>query len=346
MTSRIAAGRIIGRAQATPGRRLALLIICISCYALVSLWPFTWNPPRLVENGARWTADGSLRFASPGLAITPSSPAWLATVQETGRLEITLTVRPLGPGQRDAHILSIAGNGYDHNLHVTQHGDHLLLWLRRACRSAGVLPRRCRSTVRLENIFEAGRRVELAISIGPGRLMLNADGARVMESELPPDALRPWDDRHRLSLGNDVSGNRPWLGEITHVSVGTPAGERDYLMPSRIALPESYWSVEREPKLVPFRYVPPRDALNNLVLYMPFGILLALLGYRQGPWASLWAFAMIGSVSLVMEAMQLFVATRTPSITDWILNVAGGTLAFAACHLLWRRRRGRRTDTP
>jgi VanZ family protein len=343
MTSRVAVGRVLRRARATPGRRLSLLMICILSYALVSLWPFTWSPPRLVDNGARWATDGSLHFASPGLAITPTAPGWLAIVQETGRLEVTLAVRPLESSQGDANILSIGRNIYDSNLHLAQQGSHLLVRLRRACRNHGVWPRRCQSTVRASNVFEAGQRVELAISIVPGRLLLRADG-HTMESDLPPDALRLWDDRYRLSLGNDVSGSRPWLGEIARATVGTPGGERDYLMPSRLTLPEVYWSVEREPKLVPFRYVPPRDALNNFILYMPFGILLALLGYRQGSWAALLAFAVIGSASLVMEAMQLFVASRTPSITDLLLNTAGGTLAFAACHLSWRRRHGRQAD--
>jgi len=339
MSSPVALGGLLRRARATPVRRLSLVLIAVLSYALVSLWPFTWDPPRLVDNGARWTTDGSLRFETPGLALTPTAPAWLPAVAQTGRLEITLGARPFASSQNGAHILSISRSSYDHALHLAQQGRHLVVRLHRACRSQGLWPRRCESTVRARNVFAAGQRVELAVSIAPGHLRLRVDGADVMENDLPPDALRPWDGRHRLTLGNDVSGNRPWLGEVTRLAVRASAGGHDDLVSSGVVMPDRYWHLGREPKLVPFRHVPPRDAVNNLIFYMPLGMLLALLRVGQGPYAVIWAFLLIGGVSVVMETMQVFVATRTPSITDSILNAVGGTLGFLACHLLSRSRR-------
>jgi glycopeptide antibiotics resistance protein len=62
----------------------------------------------------------------------------------------------------------------------------------------------------------------------------------------------------------------------------------------------------------------------NLLGFIPFGMILAMM-LRQP--RSLLAFAaMCGVMSLSIETGQVFLASRTPSVDDLLLNTLGGAL--------------------
>jgi len=93
--------------------------------------------------------------------------------------------------------------------------------------------------------------------------------------------------------------------------------------------------------LVPFestldlvRYATPRVALRNIggnvLLFVPFGVLLPLLFEKlRRPWPLLWRVTMI---SVAIEVGQLFTRARATDVDDVILNALG---ALAGLGLFW-----------
>lgn len=315
--------REIGRSRAWLPVALVLILIP---YAWVSLWPLDWAPPREVENGAAWNDAGDLVFRTPGLAVTPAPLPWLGWVRRTNRLQVELRIRPfeLGPGT----IFTISDSIHARNLIVEQRGSAVVIRLRTACRGALVADWDCDVVIHERDVFAPGVWVDLQVQIVPGRFKLLVGEGRLAERDLPAMPLRVWDDRYRLAIGSEAGGNRGWLGEVAHAGVRTPGFVGDYANPSKLDLPPEFRFYDREPKLVPFEDVTTKDVARNAIMYAPMGIALALLGLWPGRLGVLRAGLAIGLVSLSMETAQLFISHRNPSVTDLILNLAGGTIGF------------------
>jgi len=85
------------------------------------------------------------------------------------------------------------------------------------------------------------------------------------------------------------------------------------------------------------------DALSNLVVYLPLGLLLrcVLVNRRLGPWSALAITLLTAAfISYVVELTQTLLASRVASLADFVCNVSGaaiGCLVFAAVHPLVRR---------
>lgn len=68
------------------------------------------------------------------------------------------------------------------------------------------------------------------------------------------------------------------------------------------------------------------DLLSNLLLYMPFGLLLATRRRARGgsgAGAALWALVLGAMLSALVETLQLFSASRTSSLGDLAANSMG-----------------------
>ncbi|MEF7615469.1 VanZ family protein [Aquincola sp. MAHUQ-54] len=82
------------------------------------------------------------------------------------------------------------------------------------------------------------------------------------------------------------------------------------------------------------------DEVANLLGYLPLGALLYGAVVRSGgrAWAAaLLAVLLPAGLSYSMEVTQTFLASRVPSLRDWVLNAAGaaaGMLVAAAAHRL------------
>jgi VanZ family protein len=86
------------------------------------------------------------------------------------------------------------------------------------------------------------------------------------------------------------------------------------------------------------RYWTAFDVFSNLVGYVPLGFFLAVTVLRtQGAhWRWMSALAFPSLLSLLMEALQVYLPSRVPSNVDWLLNSAGGGLG-ASLGLLMHR---------
>lgn len=80
------------------------------------------------------------------------------------------------------------------------------------------------------------------------------------------------------------------------------------------------------------------DVVSNVLGYMPLGFFLALSALRTGRERFALPLAMLAALllSLVMEALQVYLPERVPSNLDLLLNVAGGALGAASAWSLER----------
>lgn len=88
----------------------------------------------------------------------------------------------------------------------------------------------------------------------------------------------------------------------------------------------SHW--DSVPLTLPFSPGAVRDAMLNLLFYVPCGVLVCNLG---GSYRSALFYGT--ALSVFTEFVQVFSHSRNPAITDAVLNVAGsGAGAYLACH--------------
>lgn len=307
--------------------KIAIALLVVSAYVLASLWPFSWSPPRLVENGARVTAAG-LHFISPGLLRTETPPRWLEPARRTHRLGITARLRALSTLQlrRPMTILTVSPDSHERDLELEQQGRALVLHVR----ARGARPGRGSRDVVLgmADVFDEGRWVDVAIEVMPGAVVLRLGDDREKRREVSAEPLGGWNTSYRLALGNQVSGAHPWLGEIENLVVRTPETTDRYPDSVALAKPRHFWIFNTEPRLRPFHRFSQRDAIENLLLYLPVGFLLGLLSSRGGWRGPLMAVLLTGALSITMEMGQLFIGPRNPSVTDSILNIVSGAIGY------------------
>lgn len=81
---------------------------------------------------------------------------------------------------------------------------------------------------------------------------------------------------------------------------------------------------------------PVAEAVGNVLLFVPFGLLWALVaGIRRWPWVLL-----AGSLtSATIELVQLAIPGRWTTLQDWILNTLGTGVGLVVLALVVRRRR-------
>jgi hypothetical protein len=313
--------------------RWSALAVLFAVYACVSLEPFDWYLPTRLVNGATQIADG-WAFPAPGIVFAEWPLAWLASAREAETLELSLEVRP-GASQRagrslsqdtyPAHILSIAENLNNSNLTIAQEGNDLVLRLR--SENTDSKGRRDGLPVaRLKNVLFTGKWVAIDLGIRPGRLTMAIDGQQELEVPLPPSVLATWNPAYDLALGNEVTCNRPWLGEIRNPVITAPDGFTDYGEAHQVDRPGV--CSRSPPKLVPLVKLDPVDAALNIPMYLPLGCLLGLMVLRRSWRNFVQLVLVVVSVSLTFELAQLFLASRAPSIDDLIFNTLGGALGI------------------
>ena len=291
----------------------------IVVYVAASLWPYDLELPARIENGARPAPEGGLLFESPGLAESAGPPAWVRDAQAGQRLELDLTLRSRAfPTTEFTPLLTLSRSRHLRNLAIGQDGRDLVLHLRAPeTRPAG-------RNYRLAHVFPAQDWIRLAIVVEPGRLLVTIDGDVRLDRKLPIEPLSTWDPTYRLALGNELAGNRPWIGELRHAIVRAGEVEVDLAAPGALERPERFWFIRTTPQLVPLRDSSRADMLVNSLLYVPLGLLLGARRRVAGRRARPRPWLCVLLVSATIELAQLFVSVRCASTGDLVLNLAGG----------------------
>lgn len=80
------------------------------------------------------------------------------------------------------------------------------------------------------------------------------------------------------------------------------------------------------------------NLFGNVAAFFPFGFILPIIGKQK---RSLWKVTVLGFLlSLTVELLQLISRVGSCDVDDLILNTLGaflGYLAFAVCHVWWKR---------
>jgi len=144
--------------------------------------------------------------------------------------------------------------------------------------------------------------------------------------------------------GTSAERTRPWLVALFAVYLVLLV----WLVLWKLDVPWIGSGVRRTVKLVPFVATAqngpsdPSEVLGNVLVFVPFGVYLALLAPHR-PWWRTWARA-LGSVALTsaaLEVAQYVLAVGSTDISDVLANTAGGVAGLvlvALVRLVLRRR--------
>jgi VanZ family protein len=242
-------------------------------------------------------------------------------------MRVTLEVRAARTeNRRWARILSLAGNSNLANLSIVQDGTGMVVRLRSPETDLSGRP-----SYVIDEVFAQPGWHRIELNVLPGLLTVTMDDREVLRKMLPAEPLSNWSPDYRLALGNKLGFSRPWLGEVRKAVIKVAGQDYDYMRPEALEIPASYQLplANRYVQWVPFSNFSDDssavvDKTVNLFGFIPFGMILAMILRRPH---SLFALAaMCCAMSLSIEAGQLFLATRTPSIDDLLLNTLGGAL--------------------
>jgi hypothetical protein len=307
------------------GRRAAAVVLFLVGCVFATLWPFRFALP-LSWNRALPAPDGGVAFPAPGIVYGNRPGPSIDAAIRGNRLRILVQARPFVRNQvGPARILSLSWDPYLRNLTLGQDGDSLVLRLRTPATDENGMPE-----LRIPNTLSPERWTEARISIEPGRLVVDLGAGRRVERPLPAEPLSVWDRRYPVLLGNERTGERPWLGEIRRALVETPAGAVDYADPAAHARPRILWHLHNGHRLNPLDGVSPVDGVLNVLGFVPLGLALGF-GRRAWRWGA--AVGAAAALSAVVELAQFLVPGRVPQTSDVFLNTLG-----AACGLLLARR--------
>lgn len=310
--------------------------VALLAYAALLLWPYEWAPAGYVENEVEPLPNGGIRFEGLGIARTAAQPDWVAAAMRAQELEVELEVRALSPEQDGpARIMTLSTDPQRRNLTIGQQGADLIVRLRTPASDLnGTVDGE--PVARVPDVFRTLRWSTIRLQIEPGRLELAVDGKLAVRKSLPADPFAGWNEFYPLALGNELTKNRPWLGEIRRAVVRAGSEEIDYASSPELEAPAHFWLFWATPRLIPFADPNPRDTIANIALFVPLGVLIgAWLGRRRGRRAQWRAILLFAAISAGFETLQLFVPARQPSIDDVIANTLGGALGLLL--VLWLR---------
>ena len=318
--------------KSRPAAALAVIIALI-VYAALLLWPYEWHGASF-GNGAEVVAEGGVRFAEPGIALAKTPLGWVEAAMRTQALDLFLRFRSSVTEQTGpARLLTLSRDTFERNLMVGQEGRDLVIRVRLpGTDENGLIDKR--PVARLSNMFPTADWVDLRISIAQERLLITLGGEAVWEEPLTSPPLDGWNDSYDLAMGNEVTCNRPWLGEIDQAIFRSGDVAIDHAAQDMIDVPSAIVITEKPPKLTLFRGTSLQDAVLNLALYIPLGLLLGLLIHHltgRPRWFLVpGAMLFITIVSMTFEILQVLVPLRAPSIDDVIFNAIGGSVGVIA----------------
>jgi hypothetical protein len=297
-----------------------MAVVVTAALATLLYFPFRWDPPAVVRNGVVRTSTGALHFGTHNAARTPEPPAWVPAVVRTGQFDVSLEVNPsrtrnVGP----VPVLILARSPNQTDLMVGQSGSGLKLWLRRSGSNANGDP-----ALAVDAVFAPRHWVRIRVGISGSLLRVLVDGRPRLERNLSAGSLRTWDEKARISLGNELYGNGDWQGEIRKALVTTPAGAIDYVTPGAVTVPARYWTgVEHWQPSTPLRLQDVAVDLVHLVAFAALGAVVLLSARR--PRLPAVVFRAYG-VAVVLLAGKLFFQDRHVALADFLTAAVGVTL--------------------
>ena len=172
-------------------------------------------------------SDGSLQVVGPTILQTEKPPARLINaVQRSGEVTVEAWIQPADTKQAGpARVVTISKDANSRNFTLGQDGNRFDVRLRTTRTSTNGIPSlpsvAKSATTKLTHVLYAHSK--------DGKTHVYVNGKSVGTQTIRGD-LSNWDKSFRLAIGNELSGDRPWLGTLHLVAVYSRA-----LTPTEIA---------------------------------------------------------------------------------------------------------------
>jgi hypothetical protein len=169
----------------------------------------------LGKNGFDWK-DGALVIRSSTSIISPEPAAKIIeSVKRSSEITIEAWIRPANDSQAGpARIVTLSSDTSQRNITLGQDKNILDVRMRSTKTDNNGLP----STASPRDSL--GTRLTHAVFTRDrsGTAIIYLDGKEVVNKNVAGD-FRNWNGRHQLSLANEITGDRPWLGELHLVAI-------------------------------------------------------------------------------------------------------------------------------
>lgn len=285
--------------------------------AILSWYPFQFDPPRRVANDVTRLNDGTWRFGDPSMATSRTATAAVGELGDVDRLELRLVARSDDPLQRGpAHLLTLTDEHGAADLVVAQDGTSLVVRVRRPDADASRS-----SPLWAGAVFETGAWRQVRVRIDRSvEVFVDEE----LWSTAPGRALEGWGLGHVITLANEPDGGRPWAGDLRDVALRVDGRQVALLEDLDWHVPATVWDVPARLTENTYRPVSARSAALALHALVAAGLGFALLLGRRRPaigssviW---WAVAV-----LVMNGGKIVISGRHPSLLTALVQFGSGT---------------------
>ena len=123
-------------------------------------------------------------------------------------------------------MMIMASNELDTDFAIVQYNSDLMVWLRRPGSNPDGDP-----PFVIRKVLQPQRWTSIDLILLRGGLRIEVNGRTRLTEHLPADSLQTW-GQGRISLGEEVLGGGPWLGQIRLARVRSPSYAVDYVRPA------------------------------------------------------------------------------------------------------------------
>jgi len=323
---------------------LLLLIVCMVLGMLfVGLYPFNYFP----ENRVSLKEGGNgLHFFGRGIAYSTKVGEW----SRKGPVTVELILEPERTyHHRTPHILSLCDKSGHEVMYLGQWEDSLIVRLIEDSRWT----ERIKKEIGAGDILVPGEPVHINLVLSKERADIYANGELVGEYEgfdfTSAVSRRPV---HSIVLGNAPTGDSSWRGKILGFTVSGDAMDPTAIRNryeqwktsqsqdiQDIIVPEILKPISKEFLSLPSRRFLQRrsfykDVIINVAGFVPLGLALTILfsgnPVKNNAISNFFLPVLMGGLlSLFIETNQVFLISRSSSMTDLVLNILGSGIGAA-----------------
>ena len=323
---------------------LLLLIVCMVLGMLfVGLYPFNYFP----ENRVSLNEDGNgLHFFGRGIAYSTKVGDW----PRKGPITLELVLEPLRSYNHGVpHILSLCDKSGHEVLYLGQWENSLIVRLMETSRWTKKIKRE----IGAWDLLDPGELIYINLVLGEGTAEIYANGHLVRkynDFDFTSEVLkRPVNS---IVLGNAPIGDSSWRGKILRFTIsggamGPSAVRNRYeqwetsqsQIIQDIIVPEILTPIRKEFLSLPsneflYRRSFYKDVIINLAGFVPLGLFFSMFfsGHpdKKHTVSNFVLPVLIGGLlSLFIETNQVFLVSRSSSMTDLLLNILGSGIGVA-----------------
>ncbi len=193
------------------------LIVYLIITITLLLWPFDFifSPPK---NGTAWIQKtNGIEFLKAGKIISTSPAESLYDQMLSGSgFSLEVWAAPENTEQSGpARIVSYSLDHRQRNFTLGQSQQNLIVRLRTSeTDKNGIYPHMV-----VDNVFHSTNPYHLTVTYDFSRQRIYVNGQIRAEKTTLGGDFSNWDPSHYLLLGNEVTGERPWAGELFYVSI-------------------------------------------------------------------------------------------------------------------------------